>query len=66
LSECNHQFIFRLRLKRDRERIEEATSGAAIAWDSLDADYMFVYVNRRGEVSDPARLNLDASQTTAE
>jgi hypothetical protein len=63
LSECNHQFIFRLRLKRDRERIEEATAGAAIAWDSLDEDYTFVYVDRRGQVSEPARLNLDAART---
>ncbi len=58
LSECNHQFIFRLRLKRDRERVEEATAGAAIAWNPLKTKYTFVYVDGDGEVSEPARLTL--------
>jgi energy-coupling factor transporter ATP-binding protein EcfA2 len=60
LSECNHQFIFRLRLKRDRERVEEATAGAPIDWDSLKVKYTFVYVNGDGEVSEHASLNLDS------
>jgi energy-coupling factor transporter ATP-binding protein EcfA2 len=59
LSECNHQFIFKLRLKRDRERVEEATAGAAIPWDALERDHTFCYVDGRGAVSEPARLNLE-------
>lgn len=35
LSEADHFFIFSLTLKRDRDRIEEATGGAAIPWDEL-------------------------------
>lgn len=58
LSECNHQFIFRLRLKRDRERVEEATAGATIDWAALENDYTFVYVDRLGEVFGPARMKL--------
>jgi energy-coupling factor transporter ATP-binding protein EcfA2 len=58
LSECNHQFIFRLRLKRDRERVEEATSGAAIPWDALEREFSFAYVDAKGDVSEPARLKL--------
>lgn len=65
LSEANHQFIFRLRLKRDRERIEETTAGAPIDWDTLDRDFAFVYVNARGEVSEPARLRLDRQQAAS-
>ena len=58
LSEANHQFIFGLRLKRDRERIEEATAGAAIDWPALEADYTFVYVDRIGDVFGPAKMRL--------
>jgi DNA helicase HerA-like ATPase len=65
LSEANHQFIFRLRLKRDRERIEEATAGAAIAWPQLEEKYMFVYVDSDGDVSEPAKLNLHEEQAAS-
>lgn len=65
LSEANHQFIFRLRLKRDRERIEETTAGAAIDWPSLERDYTFIYVDARGDVSEPARLRMQPERAAS-
>lgn len=59
LTETQHTFTFGLRLKRDRERVEEAVSGAAIPWDYLAKhDHSFVYIDKRGVVSKPAVLSL--------
>ena len=59
LSEADHFFVFGLNLKRDRDRVEEATGGAAIPWSTLGAmQYGFVHFKPGGVVSEPTRLDL--------
>jgi energy-coupling factor transporter ATP-binding protein EcfA2 len=57
ISEADATFVFRLRVDRDRERMEAAT-GTHIPWDRLRADYSFVYIDKRGDLQGPAHLNL--------
>lgn len=56
ISEAQHYFIFSLRLKADRDRIEQAT-GILMPWDELAAQrYNFVHVTDQGVISPVARL----------
>ena len=58
LSEANHTFVFRLRIDRDRDRIETLT-GAKIDWEALKPEFSFVYISANGDVSHPAKLLLE-------
>lgn len=59
ISETQHMFIFFLRLERDRERMEDATSGSEIPWDQMRSPkYQFAYVNESGDVSGPTFLRM--------
>lgn len=73
ISEAQHYFIFYLRLPQDRERMEIAT-GTEIPWsmigpgecadpecpECVQKQFSFFYVNERGTIFGPAKLNLDA------
>ncbi len=57
ISEAQHFFIFYLRLKRDRERVEEAT-GVRIPWERLQRwRHSFLYVSERGGLLGPIKLD---------
>jgi energy-coupling factor transporter ATP-binding protein EcfA2 len=59
LSEASHVWLFGLRLKRDRERVEEVT-GSALPWRKLlSRKYAFVHVGNQGEISEPTILALE-------
>jgi energy-coupling factor transporter ATP-binding protein EcfA2 len=59
ISETQHMFVFYLRLERDRERIEDATSGSFIPWDKMrQPKYQFVHVDESGDVSGPTFLKI--------
>jgi len=71
ISEAQHYFIFWLRLEEDRERMERAT-GTEIPWgmigpgdcpdpecaDCKAKEHSFFYINERGTIYGPAKLNL--------
>ncbi len=62
-SEAQHFFVFYLRLKRDRARIEEAT-GMEIPWDRLQKwKYSFLYVREDGQIIGPIQLDKEAVQS---
>lgn len=59
ISETQHMFVFYLRLERDRERIEDATSGSFIPWDNMrNPKYQFVHVDESGDVTGPTFLRI--------
>jgi hypothetical protein len=71
ITEAQHYFIFNLKLPEDRERMELAT-GAEIPWhmigpgdcpdpecaDCRAKEFTFFYVNQRGTIYGPGKLNL--------
>jgi energy-coupling factor transporter ATP-binding protein EcfA2 len=59
LSEASHVWVFGLRLKRDRERVEE-TTGTVVPWRKLlSRRFAFCHVGTQGEISEPTILCLD-------
>ncbi len=63
ISEAQHFFIFYLRLKRDRERVEEAT-GMQIPWSRLQKwKHSFLYVSEAGKMLGPIQLDKGTVQS---
>lgn len=61
ISETQHSFIWYLKLKPDKERVEESVSGAEedIPWNKLRATkHSFIHINDSGRVSSPVKLQM--------
>jgi energy-coupling factor transporter ATP-binding protein EcfA2 len=62
LSEANHAFVWRLRVDRDRQRIESAVGldRGAIPWDGegMRRPFAFLYIDAKGNVAGPEYLRL--------
>ncbi len=57
ISEAQHFFVFYLRLKKDRQRVQDAT-GVVIDWDSLRrVKHSFVYIQENGTSSPVMKLD---------